>query len=99
MLLDLRQISSAVSAVLRRHSLPEVTIASAEQCGYGDLYQTMRGFSRPIALWGFIAVQEFRADFGPDSFGGVLTVMAAVVCISQLACQIVLRFLRPAKRV
>src|ERR1017187_3829602 len=29
----------------------------------------MREFGRTIALWGFIALQQFRADFAPDSFG------------------------------
>jgi|CZKZ01.1.fsa_nt_gi hypothetical protein len=37
-ILGSRQISSAVSTVLRGQGLPEATIASAEQCGYGDLY-------------------------------------------------------------
>jgi hypothetical protein len=59
----------------------------------------MREFGRTIALWGFIALQQFRADFAPDSFGSVLTAAAAMVCISQLSCQIVLRFQLPAKRV
>jgi hypothetical protein len=74
-------------------------IASAEQRGYGDLYSTMRGFGRTIALWGFIAVQQIRADLALDSFASVLTAAAAAECISQLSCQIVLRFQLPAKRV
>jgi hypothetical protein len=53
---------------------------------------------RTIALKGFNAVQQFRADLDSDSFGSFLTA-AAVVFTSQLSCQMVLRFHLPAKRV
>lgn len=43
-------------------------------------------------------MQQMRADFSPDSFGSLLTAVAAMVCISQLSCQIALRFQLPAKR-
>jgi hypothetical protein len=54
-------------------------------------------FGRTIALWEFNAVEQFMADFGTDSFESVLTAVA-VMCTSQLSCQIVLRFQLPAKR-
>jgi hypothetical protein len=43
-------------------------------------------------------VQQFIADLDADSFESILTAVA-VMCTSQLSCQIVLRFQLPAKRV
>ena len=69
--------------------------AEVEHCGYGDLYETVRGFGRTIALWGFNALL-FRTDL--DVLGSVL-IAAAAVFTSQLSCQMVIRFDLPAKRV
>ena len=59
----------------------------------------MWGFGRAIALWGFNAVQQFGADIDCDQFWSVLTAAVAVMCTSQLSCQMLLRFQLPAKRV
>jgi hypothetical protein len=52
-----------------------------------------------IALWNFIAVQQLTNDIETDSLRGVLIAAVAVMCTSQLSCQIAQRFQLPAKRV
>jgi hypothetical protein len=59
----------------------------------------MNGFGRTIALWGFIAVQQFLADIDDDFSWRVATAAVTMMRTSQLSCKIVLRFELPAKRV
>jgi hypothetical protein len=74
--------------------------ADGEQCGYGDLDETGWGLGRAIALWRFIAVQQFCA--GPDTAlrRKVLIVELALMAYSlQIALPNRTAFSLPAKRV
>jgi hypothetical protein len=45
----------------------------------------VRGFGRTIALWRFIAVQQFRADIEDGLFWSVATAAMAMMRTSQLS--------------
>ena len=59
----------------------------------------MWGFGRAIALWGFNAVQQFRADSVIDLCRKVLIVaLALIACSMQIALPNRTTFQLPAKR-
>ena len=60
----------------------------------------MWGFGRAIALWGFNAVQQFRADSRNDLCRTVLIgELALMACSMQIALPNRTTFQLPAKRV
>ena len=60
----------------------------------------MWGFGRAIALWGFNAVQQFRAGTASELCRKVLiAVLALTVCSMQIALPNRTTFQLPAKRV
>jgi hypothetical protein len=58
------------------------------------------GFGRAIALWGFNAVRQFRADSDIDLYRTVLIAeLALMACSMQIALPNRTTFQLPAKRV
>jgi hypothetical protein len=58
------------------------------------------GFGRAIALWGFNAVQPFRADSDIELCRkGLITALALMACSMQIALPNRTTFQLPAKRV
>jgi hypothetical protein len=57
------------------------------------------GFGRAIALWGFNAVQQFRADSDIELCKVLIAALAPMACSMQIALPNRTTFQLPAKRV
>jgi len=74
-------------------------VADREQCGYGDLDETVWEFGRAIVLWGFKAVPQFRADSDIDLYKTVLVAELALMKLSQHRCRQPQSRLQPVMRI